>query len=62
MSTDELKRLAIVQKIVDKNLTQVVAAQRLGLTDRQVRRLVTNYKLHGAEGLTSKQRGQIGNR
>ena len=58
MSTDELKRLSIVQKIVDKNLTQVLAAKQLGLTDRQMRRLVKRYKLYGAEGLVSKQRGQ----
>lgn len=62
MSTDELNRLAVVQKIVDKRLTQVLAAKQLGLTDRQVRRLVKDYKLHGAEGLVSKQRGQISNR
>jgi transposase len=62
MSRNELKRLAIVQKIVEKNLTQAIGAQQLGLTDRQVRRLVRNYKLDGAEGLTSKQRGQTGNR
>lgn len=58
MSTDELKRLSVVQKIVDKNITQVFAAKQLGLTDRQIRRLVKNYKLYGAEGLVSKQRGQ----
>jgi transposase len=62
MSTNELERLSVIQKIVDKNLTQVLAAKQLGLTDRQVRRLVKAYKLYGAEGLTSKQRGQIGNR
>lgn len=62
MSTSELERLSVIQKIVDKNLTQVLAAKQLGLTDRQVRRLVKNYKLYGAEGLTSKQRGQTGNR
>ena len=62
MSTNELKRIVIVQKIIDKNLTQIVAAQQLGLTDRQVRRLVKDYKLYGAEGLTSKKRGQTGNR
>lgn len=62
MSTGELERLSVIQKIIDKSLTQVLAAKQLGLTDRQVRRLVKNYKLYGAEGLTSKQRGQIGNR
>jgi len=60
MSTNELERLSVIQKIVDKNLTQVLAAKQLGLTDRQVRRLVKNYKLYGPEGLTSKQRGQTG--
>jgi len=31
MSTDELERLSVIQKIVDKNLTQVLAAKQLGL-------------------------------
>jgi transposase len=61
MSTEELGRLSVVQKIVDKSLTQVLAAKQLGLTDRQIRRLVKEYKLDGAEGLVSKQRGQISN-
>jgi len=61
MSTNELERLSVIQKIVDKQLTQVLAAKQLGLTDRQVRRLVKDYKLYGAEGVVSKQRGQISN-
>lgn len=61
MSTAELERLSVIQKIVDKSLTQILAAKQLGLTDRQIRRLVKEYKLHGAEGLVSKQRGQISN-
>ena len=62
MSTDELKRISIIHKVVEKRLTQVVAAKQLGLTDRQVRRLIKDYKLHGAEGLISKQRGHSSNR
>ncbi len=62
MSTNELNRLAVIQKVVDKRITQVLAARQLGLTDRQVRRLVKDYKRYGAEGLVSKQRGQSGNR
>jgi transposase len=62
MSTEELDRLSIVQKIVDKRLTQVVAAQQLGLTVRQIKRLIKKYKQNGAEGLVSKKRGQRGNR
>ena len=62
MSTKELKRLSVVQKIIDKCLTQALGAQQLGLTTRQVKRLVREYKKYGAEGLVSKQRGQRGNR
>jgi transposase len=62
MNANELERLAVVRKIVDKHLTQVLAAKHLGLTVRQVKRLVSKYKQHGAEGLVSKQRGQSSNR
>jgi len=61
MNTNELERLAVVRKIVDKHLTQVLAAKHLGLTVRQVKRLVKKYKQYGAEGLVSKQRGQSSN-
>jgi len=62
MNAKELERLAVVRKIVDKHLTQVLAAKHLGLTERQVKRLVKKYKQYGAEGLVSKQRGQTSNR
>ena len=61
MSAKELERLSVVQKITDKCLTQALGAQQLGLTVRQVKRLVRKYKQHGAEGLVSKQRGQVSN-
>lgn len=37
------------------------AATMLGLTDRQMRRLVQRYRAHGPEGLISKKRGMRGN-
>ena len=61
MSTKEIDRLSVVNKILDKRLTQAQAAQQLGLTIRQVKRLVRKYKQYGAEGLVSKQRGQVSN-
>jgi transposase len=61
MSTKEIERLSVIQKIIDKYLTQALGAQQLGLTIRQVKRLVRNYKQRGAEGLVSKQRGQVSN-
>lgn len=45
MSTEELDRLAIFQKIVYKHLTQIIAAQQLGLTVRQINRLAHQWGL-----------------
>lgn len=61
MSTKELERLSVVRKVIDKCLTQALAAAQLGLTIRQVKRLVHKYKQEGTEGLVSKQRGQVSN-
>jgi len=61
MSIKELDRLSVVHKIIDKRLTQALGAQQLGLTIRQVKRLVRKYKQYGAESLVSKQRGQVSN-
>lgn len=61
MSTEELERLEVIRKVVEKRLTQAVASRQLGVTIRQVKRLVKNYRDHGSEGLISKQRGQVSN-
>jgi len=61
MSAKEIDRLSVVQKIIDKRLTQALGAKQLGLTIRQVKRLVRKYRQYGAEGLISKQRGQVSN-
>lgn len=62
MSGNELDKLEIVQKIVDGKLKQKAAAEMLGITPRQIRRLLKNYKSEGAEGLLSKHRGKRSNR
>lgn len=62
MSTKELKRISVIEKVIDRKLTQVIAAEHLGLTARQIKRLVKSYRQHGAKGLISKQRGRQGNR
>lgn len=62
MSTKELTRLEIIQKVVDHRLTQTMAATQLQLSLRQIKRLTKAYRLHGAEGLISKRRGLPGNR
>jgi len=61
MSTEELERLEVILKVVDKRLTQAVASRQVGVTVRQIKRLVKKYREQGAKGLISKQRGQVSN-
>jgi transcriptional regulator with GAF, ATPase, and Fis domain len=53
MSHSELTRLEILQRIEDRRLSQAQAATMLGLTDRQLRRLVQRYREQGPEGLVT---------
>jgi transposase len=62
MSTKEAGRLGVVQGVLAGELSQVQAAQKLGLSTRQVKRLCRNVKLQGAVGLISKRRGVPSNR
>ena len=62
ISMRELDRLKCIQGLIDKQLKQKAVAERLGLTVRQVRRLVERYHLEGPRGLVSKLRDRPGNR
>jgi transposase len=61
MTTRELDRLQIIQAVVDGNLKPGRAAERLGLTDRQLRRLVTRVRKEGPAGIVSKRCGRPSN-
>ena len=61
MSHAEIDRLEVVQKITAKQITQVEAAKLLGISYRQVKRIVKKYRLYGAASLVSKQRGKPAN-
>jgi transposase len=61
MSQGELSRLEIVQRVKRKSLKQREAAELLGLTQRQVKRLCKLYAAGGASGLISKRRGRPSN-
>jgi transposase len=61
MSKDELKRIEIIRRASDRNLKQKVAMQVLGLSKRQVIRLVQNFRRDGEKALISKRRGKAGN-
>jgi transposase len=61
MSTKELSRLEVMQKLVEKRISQKEAARVLGTSTRQVKRLLRGYREHGAKGLVSKRRGRASN-
>ena len=58
MSMREIDRLKSVQAVLEGNLKPMVAAARLGLTTRQVQRLVNRYRAEGLLGLVSRKRGR----
>jgi transposase len=62
MSTKELDRAEVLCKLKQKTLTQLQAADILGISARHVRRLFKAYKKLGAETLISKKRGKPSNR
>jgi transposase len=61
MSQGEWSRLEVVQRVKQKTLKQREAAELLGLTERQVKRLCKLYEEEGASGLISKRRGRPSN-
>jgi len=58
MSKKELMRTEVVQKVIEKHIYQRKAAEILGLTVRQVKRLCRAYRQQGPQGLVSKKRGK----
>jgi transposase len=58
MSKEELRRLEVMQKLAEKQLRQKTAAGILGISVRQVKRLLRAYRREGTAGLVSKQRGK----
>jgi hypothetical protein len=62
MSENELHRIGVITKVCDKRLTQSAAAGILGLTRRQIQRLVNQLRQQGDVGLVSKRRGLPSNR
>lgn len=57
----EIKRLHLIKQIVDHQMTAPPAAEQLGLSLRQVRRLVAKYRQQGASGMTHGNRGKTPN-
>lgn len=62
LSTKELRRLKIIQTVMDGKMTQTEAGKIIGLTARQIRRIVNQVKKHGDKGICHKSRGKPSNR
>lgn len=58
MSSREVKRFKIIQKVLEKQLRQVKAGELLGLSERQIRRMAKRVQAEGARGVTHRSRGQ----
>jgi transposase len=58
LSMNEIKRLYVIQQVSEKKMTAGQAAQHLGLSLRQVRRLVAKFREKGAPGLVHGNRGR----
>lgn len=56
----ELDRLLMIEQVKARLLTQEEAGNRLGISSRQVRRILKSYSASGAKGITSQHKG--GNR
>lgn len=62
MSVKEAGRLAVVQQVLDGQLNQAQAAQKLNLSVRQIKRLCRQVRELGGAGLISRRRGRPSNR
>ena len=62
MSAKELNRLEVLNRVLDRRLTQAQAAEQLGLGIRQVQRLCRRLRIEGPRGLVSMKRGRTSNR
>jgi transposase len=61
MSSKEISRLEVMQKLGEKRMSQKEAGVILGVSERHIKRLLKAYRQKGAAGLISKHRGRKGN-
>ena len=61
LSMAEADRAVVIGQVAEKRLRQREAADRLGLSVRQVKRLLARYRERGPAGLVSGHRGKVSN-
>lgn len=62
MTQEELKRLHVIRKALDKNITQLAAAEIIGIGLRQAQRIAREVRVEGDKGVVHKSRGRPSNR
>ena len=62
MAQHELRRLHVIRKAIDKVITQKDASEVIGLSLRQVQRMVARVRCEGDRGIIHKSRGRLSNR
>ena len=62
MTQEELKRLHVIHKALDKHITQAQAASIIGICLRQVQRIAKAVRIKGDTAIIHKSRGQDSNR
>jgi transposase len=62
MSQKEVNRAQVLDLLEASRIDQREAAKRLGITVRQIKRIVKRYRAEGLHGLVSKKRGLASNR
>ncbi len=61
MSMRELDRVKVIEAVIERRLKHYQAAERLGLSTRQITRIVDRYLQFGASGMPSCHRGKASN-
>ena len=62
MSRRETKRLHIIHQALEKRITQAKAAELVGLSSRQLRRVIKRVREEGDDGISHRSRGKASNR
>ena len=58
----ELKRLHVIHRVLNAEITQAEASEILSLSERQIRRIVSRIRQEGDTGIIHKSRGKESNR
>jgi len=62
MRQKELRRLHIAKQVLKKELKQIEASEVLGISDRQIRRIIKREREEGDKGIIHKLRGKVSKR